>query len=150
MAATSDQLLAVLERIDKGIAELCAMARANKQARESNGRTGPSVASDGELDSERGNPIVKAKSPRDWGGDDMTGRRFSECPPAYLDLVASRLDYFAEQNAASSEMADKQKAGWNRKDAALARGWAQRIRAGYVSPAAAASAVPGESDEIAF
>jgi hypothetical protein len=89
---------------------------------------GPRVAPDSDLDGQHGDPTVRAKSPRDWTGPDMQGRRFSECPAEYLDLVASRLDYFASDNQSKGE---DQKARYNRLDAARARGWALRIRAGY-------------------
>lgn len=76
-----------------------------------------------DLDGPHGDPEVKAKDPRDWTGPSMTGRRFSQCPPTYLDLLADRYDYFASQEA------DAKKANYNRRDAARARGWAARIRA---------------------
>lgn len=79
-----------------------------------------------------GDPEVKAKDPRDWSGDSMKGRRFSECPPEYLDLLAKRYDYFA------STEEDAKKAGYNRKDGQRARGWAQRLRSGWTPPAGAA------------
>ncbi len=90
------------------------------------------VALDADLDGPHGDPEIRAKSPRDWVGESQQGKRFSQCPPEYLDLVAARLDYFAEQNAASDDPEQQKKAGYNRKDAARARGWAARIRAGYV------------------
>ena len=107
---------------------------------------GGGVASDADLDGPYGNPEVKAKSPRDWTGESMTGRRFSQCPPEYLDLVASRLDYFAEQNAASDHEDERKKARFNRLDAARARGWAARLRNGYVAPAVA----PSDFGEVPF
>ena len=124
-----------------------------------------SVASDRDLDSQYGNPEVKAKDPRDWTGAVMKGRRFSECPPEYLELVASRLDYFADQNR---ELADDQqtppenvqellkKAKYNRIDASRARGWAQRKRNGWQPPAPEPDAfgttadAPLTADEIPF
>lgn len=78
------------------------------------------------LDGPHGDPIVKAKDPRDWSGGPMSGKRFSECPAAYLDLVADRLDYFA------SKEEDPTKKRYNELDAKRARGWAARLRAGYV------------------
>jgi hypothetical protein len=86
--------------------------------------SGPAV----NLDSEHGDPIVKAKDPRDWTGEPMRGKKFSECPPAYLDMLADRYDYFAEREE------DPKKAGYNRLDAARARGWAARKRAGWTPP----------------
>ena len=79
-----------------------------------------------------GDPEVKAKDPKDWTGDSMKGKRFSTCPPAYLDLLADRYDYFAGRET------DATKAGYNRKDAQRARGWAARLRGGWTPPAPSA------------
>lgn len=86
------------------------------------------IASDADLNGKYGDPEVKAKSPRDWTGDDMKGRRFSECPAEYLEMVADRLDYFASQEE------DPKKERYNRLDASRARGWAARIRGGWKPP----------------
>jgi hypothetical protein len=94
--------------------------------------TPPRIASDSDLDSDYGDPEVRAKSPRDWTGPSMQGKRFSECPAEYLDLVASRLDYFANQNEAAGDAESVKKARYNRLDASRARGWAVRIRDGHV------------------
>jgi hypothetical protein len=80
------------------------------------------------LDGPYGDPIIKAKDPKDWTGPPQTGKHFSECPPAYLDLLADRYDYFAGRET------DATKAGYNRLDAARARGWAARLRAGWTAP----------------
>ncbi len=82
------------------------------------------------LDDQWGDPVIKAKDPRDWAGETMQGRKFSECPAEYLDLLADRYDYFAERED------DQKKAGYNRLDAARARGWAARIRNGEHVPMA--------------
>lgn len=98
-----------------------------------------------DLDSQHGDPIVKAKDPRDWTGDPMIGRKFSECPPEYLDMVADRLDYFASREE------DAKKKNYNLLDAARARGWAARIRAGYKPPAQPdTTAGMVKEDEVAF
>lgn len=115
----------------------------------------PAIASAADLDGKYGDPEVKAKSPRDWTGDSMQGRHFSQCPPEYLDLVASRLDYFASANASSEDAEDRKKARYNRLDASRARGWAQRLRSGWKAPEATAG-FPSDNgamvsdDEIAF
>lgn len=80
------------------------------------------------LDGPHGDPIVRAKSPRDWTGEDQLGKPFSQCPPAYLDLIAARYDYFA------STAEDEQKRKYARLDAARARGWAERLRGGWRAP----------------
>lgn len=77
------------------------------------------------LDGPYGDPVIKAKDPRDWTGEPMTGKRFSECPPDYLDLLAERYDFFA------SKEEDEKKRGYNVTDAKRARGWAARLRAGW-------------------
>lgn len=97
-----------------------------------NGRPAPAAAPttvSADLDGPHGNPTVKAKDPRDWTGEPMKGRSFSDCPPDYLDMVADRFDYFAGKEP------DQQKAKYNRLDAARARGWAQRLRSGWVPKA---------------
>lgn len=90
------------------------------------------VASDSDLDGQHGDEEVRL-SPRDWTGPPMKGRRMSECPPAFLDLLAETLDYFAKKNAASNAMttSGKPKADFDRRGAARARGWAARLRAGW-------------------
>jgi hypothetical protein len=80
------------------------------------------------LDGPYGDPIIKAKDPKDWTGPPQAGKHFSECPPAYLDLIADRYTYFAGRET------DATKAGYNRLDAARARGWAARLRAGWTAP----------------
>lgn len=79
-----------------------------------------------DLDGPHGDPIVRAKDPRDWTGEPMKGRNFSQCPADYLDMIAERFDYFA------SKEEDPKKAKYNRLDAGRARGWAQRVRNGHV------------------
>lgn len=82
-----------------------------------------------DLDGAHGDPVVKAKDPRDWTGPSMQGQRFSQCPPEYLDLLASRYDYFA-----SKDGAEPKDIKYATLDAARARGWAARLRAGWTAP----------------
>ena len=106
------------------------------------GNGGESPVNDRVCDGPHGDPIIKAKDPRDWTGEAMKGRHFSECPPDYLDLLAERYDYFAEKsnNDAQSasdeaELQDAQKSlRYAKLDAARARGWAARLRAGWTAP----------------
>lgn len=115
----------------------------------------PAIASAADLDGKYGDPEVKAKSPRNWTGETQQGKHFSQCPAEYLDLVASRLDYFAEMNAGSEDEQDRKKARYNRLDASRARGWAQRKRAGWTAPVEAGgfpsdNGVQVAEDDIAF
>ena len=103
-----------------------------RQARATQGSAaGPTVASDANLDGKYGNPTVTF-DPRDWRGVTCKGLGFSECPPEFLDMLAETYDYFAGKAAAADERTSKGKpiADYKRKDAARARGWAARIRAG--------------------
>lgn len=99
------------------------------------------VATDRELDSQYGDPVVKL-SPRDWKGPSMKDRRMSECPVDFLEMLAETLDYFADKAEANNEEYNgKPTAPYKRKDAARARGWAKRIREGkhVIKPAAVAN-----------
>lgn len=86
------------------------------------------------LDNPKNDPIVKAKSPRDWTGDDMSGRRFSECPPAYLDALVTRYNWFNNTADNAKAETDPKKRRYNELDAARARGWAARLRSGWTAP----------------
>ena len=119
---------ALLRSVDASLKRLVAIAESRRS------KSQPTV----DLDGPHGNPVVKAKDPRDWSGEPMRGRTFSECPAAYLDLVADRLEYFAS----TEEDAAKKK--YKLLDAARARGWAARKRAGQVPDAPPAEAWPGE------
>lgn len=93
------------------------------------------VAPDADLDGPYGDPELRF-TPRDWTGEPHKGRRFSECPPDLLDLVASSLDYFAAkaEKEGKTTASGKPVADFNRKDAARARGWAARLRQRPTSP----------------
>jgi hypothetical protein len=101
-------------------------------------QAGPTVAPDAVLDSKSGDPVVKAKPPRDWSGPSYVGRKHSECPPELLDMMAERLEYFASRADETGEMdakGEKPKSHWDRRNASICRGWAKRIRAGWKAPA---------------
>jgi hypothetical protein len=111
----------------------------------------PERANDRDLDSKWGDPDVKFH-PRDWKGEACKGRRMSECPPEFLDLLAGTFDYFAKKADETGETtnAGKPVAPYKRKDAARARGWAHRIRGGWrpetVDEPAAGSLAEGFGD----
>lgn len=102
--------------------------------------TGPRIATDAELDGHRGDPAVH-KDPKRWEGASYRGEPMSRCPPEYLDELASFLDWKAERDredaegVSGKERSEKLKyASYSEKDAALARGWARRLRANAPSP----------------
>lgn len=122
---SNDTAIALLRSIDASLKTLI---------RQSAGQTGADVADDRDLDGKYGDPEVRF-NPRDWTGDSCKGLRMSECPPAFLDLLAETFDYFARKaEETGEEYNGKPVAPYKRKDAARARGWAKRLRAGYRPP----------------
>lgn len=119
MSTPREESLAYLKSIDASLKSLVSLAQ----------RMVPAEPVD--LDGPHGDPIVNASDPRDWLGEPMKGRHFSQCPAAYLDLWAQRLDYFANKAAEAHEVttSGNPREPYLRKDAARARGWAARIRA---------------------
>lgn len=101
----------ILKKLDVVIALLCRGPRGQ-------------VATDGELQSAKGDPDVRFE-PRDWRGDPQKGRRFSQCDPAFLDMFADMMDDDSDMPRKGKE----EFAGLNRRSARLARGWAKRTRA---------------------
>lgn len=99
----------------------------------------PPMADDRDLDSQYGDETIRVNRPRDWTGPDFKGRRMSECPAAYLELVAQSYDYFAKKNEAAGATTDrgKPKHIYDQRSAMRARGWAARVRSGRVLPQAA-------------
>lgn len=90
----------------------------------------PEIASDKDLDSKYGDPEIRF-DPKDWTGDSCKGLRMSECPAEFLDMIAETFDYFARKAEDENEHYNgKPTAPLKRKDAARARGWARRVRAG--------------------
>jgi hypothetical protein len=90
---------------------------------------GGAVASDDELDSTYGDPVVR-KDPGRWRGESMSGRKFSQCTPEYLEELAGLFDWRGDQDDKSNAVDAKgnPKSKWSRLDAARARGWARRLR----------------------
>lgn len=166
MSATSEDVYRALQSIDatlKLMAEHSGALRAEPSRASSGAGGAPAIASDADLDSKHGNPEVRTKDPRDWTGDSMRGKRFSECPPVYLDLYAPFLDWMSESSRSQSEDSattsdDKAKATstarYKHLDANRARGWAARLRAGWKAPATTGFASdvsdPVDVDSIPF
>ena len=96
-------------------------------------------ASDADLASQKGDPTVRF-SPRDWRGPDHKGRRYSQCAPAFLEMLAESLAWSARQPPKDGK--DFRES--NLRDAARARSWARRLRA---NPAAVIYGHFAEVDE---
>lgn len=102
---------------------------------------------DEDLDRQYGDPVVRFDMKK-WVGEPLKGKRFSECPPAFLDLLADYLSW-----AAANPRPGKEKySEGNRKDAARARSWARRIRkqVADVRPAPSAFSLQDEDDLQSF
>jgi hypothetical protein len=92
------------------------------------------VADDADLDGQWGDPEVR-KDPKRWDGESQVGKRFSECPAEFLRTLASFFIWQAEKDEKSGDEQKIKYAGYKRRDAARALGWAKRIDAGYKPPA---------------
>jgi len=113
---TDEKATRALERIATSLEAIAKMMRESKPA---------PLLPDSELDSDHGNPIVR-KDPTNWKGRSFQGKRFSECSPEYLDLIARVKEWSAGKNEA--DPAKKKYADYDRLDAARARSWAARKR----------------------
>lgn len=120
----SDEALTLLRSIDATLKQLLALSKTAKPKE---------IAPASDLDGQYGDPIVKAKDPRDWTGPPQKGKRFSECSSEYLELLAARMDFFAEKAERENKLttSGKPEAPYIRRDAARARGWAKRHRDGW-------------------
>ncbi len=125
MGAAEDSLR-LLTRIAEGIDKLVAITQKNPA------NAGGAIATDQDLDSRWGDEEVRF-TPRDWAGAPMKGKKMSQCPPEFLDLLADAFDYFARQAEEKHEMTESGKpvAAFKKKSAARARGWALRLRTGW-------------------
>ena len=86
------------------------------------------VADDYDLDGQWGDPEIRKDSPQ-WlkkGGASYVGRKFSECPSDYLLALATFFDWKASKDEAEGTPEKLKYAGYSRKDAGRARGWAKR------------------------
>jgi len=125
----------------RGIREVLANAfapatRAPSSQGQSAGRgKGGEVASDRDLDSAYGNPTVK--TPRNWKGERFDGFKMSETSVEFLEFFADFKDWQADRREEEGGEDGSKKAGYCRKDAARARGWAERLRRGGARPASA-------------
>jgi hypothetical protein len=92
----------------------------------------PGLAPASVLDGPHGDPVVH-RDPRDWCGTSQVGKKFSECPPDYLDMLAGMFDWFAKRDRETGRKDAKGRETWplKEKDASMARGWAARIRANW-------------------
>jgi hypothetical protein len=103
--------------------------------------TSVAIADAADLDSQFGDPEIKTLVPAfKWPGEQHKGKRMSQTgDAAYLLALASQLDWAASRDDAEGKTWTSTKTGetkpssdFKRRDAARARGWAQRIKDGLV------------------
>lgn len=130
--SNAEGMLRLLASIDKRLAEQNELLRRH---------LGPVAADDSELDGQYGNPNVKYEPDRYYKGSFRgAGKTFSECPVDYLEALAKSFDASASSKRRKGE---EKNADYAEKDAARARGWAKRLRDGWVAPAPTATAKKG-------
>lgn len=122
-AATRNRSIDLLFSIDKTLKSILRVLAAD---------AGGEIASDRDLDGKYGDPEVRSDRVKDWTGPSMKGRRYSECPPEFLDRLAGLLEWQGKKSDEENQRTDKGKlvGDYRRADAARARGWAKRMRDG--------------------
>jgi hypothetical protein len=132
--------LAVLKSIDQSLRTLVVLAQQKAEARVTRAAAAaparaPLVASDRDLDGDYGDPEMTF-TPRDWTGEPCKGKHLSECESELLDIIADTFEEFANKDEFEGRVTGtgKPTAPYKRRDAARARGWAARIRAGTHTP----------------
>ena len=88
---------------------------------------GGQVADDRELDSQYGDPEIRKDPPR-YSGPSMVGKHYSETTAEYLGDLAGFLEWKAGKNEEEGTPDKIKYAGYDRRDAARARGWMARLR----------------------
>ena len=94
------------------------------------------AATDAECLATYGDPEIRKDPPR-WSGESFAGRRFSQTSPEYLETLAGFKAWSANKDdeAGAVDSQGRPKSHWAKKDAALALGWARRLRAGLTAEA---------------
>lgn len=109
------------------------------------------AADDADLDSQYGNPEVKRDPPlwtKNNPGRSVAPCHMSDGPAEWLDAVAAFYDWQASQDETQGKTytnkrgEDVPTASFKRRDAARARGWAARVRAGKVKQATDDNSIP--------
>ena len=141
-----EEIIERLDRIEKALN--AKTAKANAKAADGE------VADDFDLDGKYGNePIKRDPSAKYWSGDSFVGKTMSECTAEYLDALAKWNDAKAYMTEKEADPEKQKYAGYNRKSARRARGWAKRVRDGHPSTNANSDDLfsdSSSSDDIPF
>lgn len=154
MSATAEDVLATLKSIDTQLGAIAKHLGIGAKPAASAQTTAPTIAPNSDMDCKWGDEKIKF-NPRDWTGDSRVGLLMHECEPAFLDLLASACDFFAQKNAGVLTYKGQPKSMYDQRTASRARGWASRLRAGWMAPVEpeafpSDAAAPLTDDEIPF
>ena len=127
MVDFENDVTAQLKRIEGKLDALLARGSMSRPAAGGTSTRAGAVAPDSDLDSKYGDPSIRKDPPR-WTGESFAGLTYSACSPEYLDELAIFLDWKAGKNEEDGSPEKLKFAGYDRKDAARARGWAARKR----------------------
>jgi hypothetical protein len=119
---TTELVTEALRRIEQKLDEVLKMAKAAPTATSTFSKK---TVEDADLDGKYGNPEVRMVPSR-WSGPDYKGWKFGDCPAEFLEEMAGMLDAIARKQA--GDPAKAKFSDWSAKDAARARGWAERKR----------------------
>ena len=120
---TADQERELLAKVRDLHAQLCTSPGASRSAQATPRAVGTSGTS-----FDRNDPVVKLL-PRNWPGEDLRGKRYSECPPNFLGMLAHVLDAFADKAEQDGDPQKLRYAKWDRENAETARRWREQLEA---------------------
>jgi hypothetical protein len=96
--------------------------------------SGGPIASEADIFDKYGDPVV-GFDPKTWRGQSYKGKRFSECPPEYLDHLAAALQGIAAKEEREGAMFNgKPSAPFTLRKSGLARRWSIYLRANGPKP----------------
>lgn len=129
---TDPVVLARLAAIEARLAAIEARGATTPAATQNAPQAPGRVATDRELDDPQyGDQIVRS-DPKRWSGESFAGRRWSDCSPEFLDMLAGLYDWHAENERTTP--GKERFARISESRAACARGWAKRIRSRPATP----------------
>ena len=151
------EILDVLKRLEAKIDGMWADVEAIKLAR-SSAPTAPAASkqaplNDAFLDANEWADKTIQKDPPRWNGGSYVGRRYSQCPPDYLEVLAGYLDWKAanpRKDDAGNVLTNNKGRPWHEVDAfeaQIVRAWARRNAARGPAMAAPAAAYEAPADD---
>ena len=151
---TNEELETRLKALEKDVAALKKPKPAAAAVAPAEPPASP-TATNADLDGPHGDdPVRRDPSAKYWEGESHVGDKLSACPVTYLDaLVRYKLAcaYMSAKDPAKAKYAE-----YDARDAARAKGWAARLRAGWQPPGGVGAVAQDDdgvglgADEIPF